>query len=212
MKTQGARFRFIREKLGLSKTEFAKALDIPASLESVIESGGREASRDILVRLANRYRVNLNWYLSGDGESAIPDSPGTETAGVPLVLQEAAAGRGIEIDDYAETRTVPVPGQLLRGLNPANLKAVTVRGDSMVGREIFDGDIVIFNPLDTDSESISVVSVAGQLLVKHVSVDRLADTVTLTSANAMYPPRVISGSDLSGVKIEGKLVACLHRM
>jgi len=210
--TQAERFLGVRQKLGISQQDFAHALGIHPSIASIIESGGREPSKAVLARLASVYKVNLNWFLTGDGESLIPDSVETDSVSVPHILQEAAAGRGAEIEDYPDIRTVSVPRSIIQGLNPDTLRAVSVRGDSMIEKEIFDKDIVVFNKDDTTGEAICVVSVAGQLLVKHVSFDRIKNKLTLTSANRMYPPRIIKGADLSDVKVEGRVVACIHSM
>lgn len=212
MKTQAERYRYIRERTGLSQKAFAESLGIQQSLSSYIESGAREASREVLSRLASVYRVNLNWYLMGSADASVPGDETAQAVLVSLVDQEVAAGRGVDIADYPETRSIPVPRELVSGLRAETLRAVTVRGDSMVDRAIFDRDIVIFDPLDARGDSVSVVSVSGQLLVKHVVVDRLKGTVTLVSANPLYPPRVIAGPELEGVAIEGRVVACLHRM
>jgi SOS-response transcriptional repressor LexA len=71
---------------------------------------------------------------------------------VSFVDQEVAAGRGVDIADYPETRSIPVPRELVSGLRAETLRAVTVRGDSMVERAIFDRDIVIFDPLDAGGQ------------------------------------------------------------
>jgi SOS-response transcriptional repressor LexA len=46
-----------------------------------------------------------------------------------------------------------------------------VRGDSMIEKEIFDRDIVVYNINDRAGETICVVSLAGQLLVKTVIIE-----------------------------------------
>jgi phage repressor protein C with HTH and peptisase S24 domain len=152
--------------------------------------------------------VNLNWFLSGVGSP----QEGEETALVELVNQEAAAGRGIFIDDYAETKVIPVPHVLTHPYNSAQLKAVFVSGDSMTGEKIYDGDIAIFYPQLTRGDAVYVVSVGDTLLVKRVDFDEVEKTITLISANPSYAPRIIAGKDLESVKIEGRVVACLHRM
>jgi transcriptional regulator with XRE-family HTH domain len=215
MRTQESRFKFIRERAGLSKAEFAAALSIPPSLESYIESGQRRASLDVLQRLADAYAVNINWFLSGDGEPFLDEIAGSgddDSVSVLRVSQEVAAGRGVDIDEYADTGTIAVPRALVPGCNPRRLRALTVRGDSMIERHIADRDIVVFNTADREGESVSVVSVAGQLLVKHVSFDPIKQRLTLTSANPVYPPRVIEAEDLASATIEGRVIACLHRM
>ena len=210
--TQAGRFAYIRQKVGLTQQDFAQALGIHPSIESIIETGAREASKAVLARLASVYKVNLNWFLTGDGESLIPDSSETDSVLVPYILQEAAAGRGAEIEEFADIRTIAIPRSIIGGMNCETLRAVTVRGDSMIEKEIFDRDIVVFNKVDTTGEAICVVTVAGQLLVKHVSFDSIKNKITLTSANPMYPPRIIEGIDLADVKVEGRVVACIHGM
>lgn len=208
--TQADRFTYIRERLGLSKQDFAASLGIHPSVASVIESGDREASKDVLSRLALVHKVNLNWYLTGNGDSRIPEPDSRDSVYVPHILHEAAAGRGVEIDDYAETRMIAVPRSLLARSNPATLRAVTVRGDSMTEKEIYDRDIVVYDANDVAGDAICVVSVSGQLLVKYVSVEAANRRITLLSANKLYPPRIVEGPDMEAVKIEGRVVACLH--
>jgi phage repressor protein C with HTH and peptisase S24 domain len=162
----------------------------------------------VLGKLASEYRVNLNWLLTGIGNP----QEGEETALVELVNQEAAAGRGVVIADYAETKAVPVPHALIHPYSPATLKAVFISGDSMAGEKIYDGDIVIFYPLLTRGDAVYVVSVGDTILVKRIDFDKVKKAVTLISANPSYPPRVIAGKDLESVKIEGRVIACLHRM
>jgi hypothetical protein len=50
------------------------------------------------------------------------------------------------------------------------------------------------------------------LVVKRVDFDEIRKSITLISASPSYPPRVIAGQDLENVKIEGRVIACLHRM
>jgi len=212
METQGKRYAAIRARSGLSQQEFAESLGISQPQASLIEADRRDAGRDVLQRLASVYRVNLNWYLTGSDESTPFAGETGSTVTIAHILQEAAAGSGTDIDDTAEVRTITVPRSLVAGYNPDRLRAVTVRGDSMIEKEIFDRDIVIYNPQDTDGDSVSVIFVSGQLLVKHVVPDPITATLTLISANKVYPPRLIAGEELSRVKIEGRVVACLHRM
>jgi phage repressor protein C with HTH and peptisase S24 domain len=82
----------------------------------------------------------------------------------------------------------------------------------MTGEKIYDGDIVIFCPGLIAGDAVYVVSVDDTLLVKRVNFDEPSQLITLISANPVYPLKMVSGKDLEGVKIEGRVVACLHRM
>jgi SOS-response transcriptional repressor LexA len=61
------RFVIIRKELGLNIKNFADSLDMAPTTVSSIESGSREPSKEVLIKLASRYSVNLHWMLTGDG-------------------------------------------------------------------------------------------------------------------------------------------------
>jgi len=202
------RFLFIYKQSSLSQTEFGKSLGLSKSQVCHILSGRTKPSRDVLNKLNSEYGVNLNWFFSGQGRPQ--ESQGI--ASIELINQEAAAGRGIQIEDYTEANSIPVPYSIIHPHKPSGLKAVYISGDSMTGEKIYDGDIVIFCPQLTSGDAVYVVSVGDSLIVKRLSFDRIKNTITLISANSCYPPRVLARKELENVKIEGRVIACLHRM
>jgi SOS-response transcriptional repressor LexA len=208
LETESERFLFICQKSGLSQAAFGASLGLSRSQVSHILSGRTKPSREVLDKLVSLYGVNLNWFLSGVGTP----QEAKETAFIDLVYQEAAAGKGITIEDYAEVSVISIPQALIRPYSPSKLKAVFVSGDSMIGEKIFDGDIVVFCPHLTTGTAVYVVSVGDTLLVKRVSFDKTSQSITLIGANPSYSSKVISRKDLGNVKIEGRVVACLHRM
>ena len=208
MKSEIERFLYICQQSGLSQTAFGLSLGLSKSQVSHIMSGRTKPSREVLDKLVEKYGVNLNWFLSGQGN---PQEQ-LETAFVELIDQEAAAGKGIFIEDYPETSSIPVPQALIHPHKASGLKAVYVSGDSMTGEKIYNGDIVIFCPRLRSGDAVYVVSVGESLLVKRVDFDEADSTITLISANPYYPPRVLSGEELENVNIEGRVIACLHRM
>jgi SOS-response transcriptional repressor LexA len=144
METEAERYNFIQEKSGFSKKAFAESLGITKEHGYLIGKGSQKPPRDVLERLCTLYRVNLNWFISGQGKSGLePDE-----AIIELLDQEAAAGRGREIADYTEKRFLQIPLSLIAPHRPENLQAVYVAGDSMMDEKIFDGDIVIFTPVN----------------------------------------------------------------
>jgi len=202
------RLLYILELSGLSQTAFGASLGLSKSQMSHIISGRTKPSREVLVKIALKYKINLNWFISGQG---CPQEE-SEITLVELINQEAAAGRGIFIEDYPETSAIPVPQTLIHPHKPSVLKAVYVSGDSMIEEKIHDGDIVIFCPKFTSGNAVYVVSVGDSLLVKRVHFDGIKKTITLISANSCYPPRILTDDEVENVKIEGKVIACLHRM
>jgi phage repressor protein C with HTH and peptisase S24 domain len=207
VKTEAERYAYIQEKSGLSKKDFATSLGLAKSQGSLMSQGKLKASRETLSQMASLYHVDLTWFITGEG------SPEIGPGGVAVLLhdQEAAAGQGREIGEYVENRTVRVPAELIAPHRAANVRAVYVAGDSMEGAGINDKDIIIFRPCQPEGNGIYVLSIGTTLLIKRVEFDPFHQSIILISANPAYPPREISGFDLETFKIEGRVIACLHR-
>jgi transcriptional regulator with XRE-family HTH domain len=59
------RFRSIRRKTGLSQKDFAQSIGLSQTVIAEIERGGREPSRSVLVAIAQKYKISLDWLLLG---------------------------------------------------------------------------------------------------------------------------------------------------
>jgi SOS-response transcriptional repressor LexA len=208
MRNEGERYQFVQGRSGLTKAAFAESLGISRSHGHFLETGKQKPPREVLERLQTIYKVNLNWFISGQGASGLE----ADGAVIELLDLEAAAGPGRELEDYAEKQTLKVPLSLVAPHRPDKLRAVHVAGDSMVDEKIFDGDIVIFSPGQSQGNGVYVVSVGSTLLVKRVDFDDSGQSIDLISANPAYPVRHFEGSDLANLRIEGKVIACVHRM
>jgi phage repressor protein C with HTH and peptisase S24 domain len=207
MENEAERYTFIQKASGLNKSDFAASLGISKAYGYQIATGRAKAPRQSLKLLALKYRVNLNWYLYGQGEAAAE-----EEASIEFIEQEAAAGTGMEVDEYAKKQALRLPLSLITPYRPEKLKAVYVSGDSMIDSRIYDGDVVIFYPGLIQGNGIYAVSVENTLLVKHVEFDGPGKSISLISANPEYEPRLYSGSDLEDIRITGLVVACYHRV
>jgi len=204
IENEAQRLKEVLMRSGMSARQFSEILGVSEGQMSNILRGNRKPSREVLDRLADYFDIDLNWLLRGETEDIVY---------IELIKQEAAAGHGMEIDEYAERQTIAVPRSFLGTHKPKNLKAITVRGDSMIDAQIFDGDYVLYDTSYQLGENISVVSVGNMLLIKRVVIDNVKETVTLFSANktADYPPRIFSGSEREDVRIVGKVIAWWHR-
>ena len=217
-----ARFACVRSRSGLSKKAFAESLGIHPVVSGDIELGKREPSREVLIRLARVYGVDITWLLTGtasagneyanprksDDAARDSDSPMTE---IEFVRQEAAAGRGAEIEDGAETTRLPVPRSLIAPHRSDRVRAVEVRGDSMTGIGLDDRDIVFFTIAERTGDGVHVISIENQLLVKRVHFDPAGQTVDVISENPQYEPRRLSGVDLEQFRVEGRVIGWMHR-
>ena len=207
MENEAERYNFIQKSSGLNKSEFAASLGISKAYGYQIATGRAKAPRQSLKRLALEHHVSLNWYLYGQGEPIA-----SEEASIELLEQEAAAGRGQEVRDYIERKSLSIPLPLIAPYRPEKLRAVYVAGDSMINANIYDGDTVVFYPGLIRGNGVYVVSVGNTLLVKRVEFDGPGQSLTLVSANPAYKPRRYKGNELESVRVEGLIVACWHRV
>lgn len=117
---------------------------------------------------------------------------GTIAAGGPLLAQE-------NLED-----TLPLPRDLV---GPGTLFALRVRGDSMEGAGILDGDLVVVRQQTTADHGDIVAALVGdeEATVKRLSRQR--GKVTLLPENPRYEPIVEDR-----VQILGKVVAVLRKV
>jgi SOS-response transcriptional repressor LexA len=203
-------FLTVLRQSGLSNKEFAARLGLTASQITNIIKGRRNPSMAVLEKLKDNFGLDFNWYFYGNAGPASIDQE-SDSAFIPYFEQGAAAGRGIEIDDAAPRRRLTVPGFLLKGHDPRRVAAVAISGDSMIGEKINDGDVVLFHIGLKNGNGIYIVSVETTLLCKRIDFDEISRKITLISANPAYAPRELSGPELENVKIEGCVIAVLHR-
>ena len=82
-----------------------------------------------------------------------------------------------------------------------------VRGDSMIGAGIKDGDIVFIRKQESvDDGEIAAVLVEDEATLKRVYISD--DAVTLISENPKYKPMVYTKKQCKNIRILGKAVAC----
>ena len=145
------------------------------------------------------------------------------------VVRRLGGRRGIELSpEHAPEPGVPVVGRVAAGMPilaeqnidgyidlSAEVDAdesvflLKVKGDSMVDRSIFDGDMVLVRPADRLSPGeLGVVAVDGEATVKEVHVSR--DRVTLRSRNAAkgYPDQVYGPE--RDIRVVGRVVMAIR--
>jgi repressor LexA len=120
---------------------------------------------------------------------------------VPLVGRIAAGSPILAEEDIEEI--FPLPTELV-GNDPVFM--LRVRGDSMIGAGIFDGDFVVVRrqPEARNGEIVAALIDGEEATVKRFR--READRVVLLAENPAYEPIVLRG----GVEIIGKVVAVLR--
>ena len=119
--------------------------------------------------------------------------PGRIAAGAPIEALQNEIGR------------VPAPADLVGG---ADHFALEVRGDSMIGAGILEGDIVILRRGDTAESGDIVVALIDEEEATLKRLRRRGNSIALEAANPAYETRIF-GPDR--VRIQGKLVALTRR-
>jgi transcriptional regulator with XRE-family HTH domain len=85
LKTAASRMRAVREKLKLKQVDFANQLGISQSYLSIVESGKRKPSFELMFSLLTRFNVDLPWVLTGQGEMFIKTNQGSSFMGASFM-------------------------------------------------------------------------------------------------------------------------------
>jgi phage repressor protein C with HTH and peptisase S24 domain len=194
------RFADIRKSTGLNKRQFADSLGINQSVAGDIELGKREPSREVMLKLATIYNVDIHWLLTGDGKQARELTTNTELNRlpvyhaselpegafvVPLLDQGLSAGPGSYLPEEDKAKAlVHVPAYLSHYGD--KIAALTVDGDSMYPT-LHRGDMVICDSCGWSGEGIYALRMNGAGFVKRIT--QRPGKFVIISDNPKYPPQ-----------------------
>lgn len=177
--------REIGEAVGLQSPS-----SVHAQLATLAERGYLE--KDATRPRAIRVRMDL---------AGLPVDEG-QTQRVPIVGQIAAGGPILAVENVEDT--LPLPRALV---GAGTLFALRVKGDSMVGAGILDGDIVVVRQQQTANDGEIVAALIGGEEATVKRLRRRAGKVSLEAENPAYAP--IEPED---VAVVGKVVSVLRRI
>lgn len=208
--TIGQRIAECRERRGWSQKKLGELLSVARTTVASWEQGARSPGKDDLRRLADIFNVSID-YLCGraDGPGYIgqeikaPEIPpgawpvisvvrvpilGAIRAGEPVLAEENILG-------WEE-----VPADTVRDGDYFFLR---VKGDSMIGARIADGDLVLVRqqPIVDDGQIAVVMVGAEEAVLKRVH--HVNGQLILTSENSDYPPMLVQNGD---ARIIGKVM------
>jgi SOS regulatory protein LexA len=199
------RLKALRKQNGYSNADMAKMVGVARPTYISWESGTRNPSLEMVQKLAEVFGVSVDYLLGNDTKIDVTYNLDNES--IPIdqimrvpVLGYIAAGQPI----FAEEQIVDYeimcnPGKYKEG----DLFFLTVKGDSMIGARIYDGDRVLVRVQpDVEDGEIAVVNVDGEnATLKRVK--RINGHVLLLSENPKYEPIVIKSSQ---ARICGKVI------
>lgn len=193
--------------------EMKEALDL-ASKSGIHRLITALEERGFLRRLPHRARALEVLKLPDSAAPAAPPkgrtnfrpsivSEGRAGVGVPI-LGQIAAGVPIEALQNEIGRIQP-PDDLL---GSGDHFALEVKGDSMIGAGILDGDVVLIKRTETANSGDIVVALIDNEEATLKRLRKRGNSVALEAANPAYETRIF-GPDR--VRIQGKLVAMIRR-
>jgi repressor LexA len=122
---------------------------------------------------------------------------------VPL-LGRIAAGTPIEAIQHEVDRIPAPPWMVGKGEH----FALEIRGDSMVGEGILDGDTVIIRRADTAENGDIVVALVDEQEATLKTLKRKGGMIALEAANPAYETRILPPDR---VRVQGRLVGLLRK-
>lgn len=193
--------KYYRTKKGLDQLEIARQIGVSKQAYSNYELGKRQASHEILVKLARILDTSVDSLLTGSpAQSEAEPLPTVNTYQIP-VFESVSAGFGA----YADDRICGyMPLFITSDAEARETICVRVRGSSMYPR-IEDGALIQVHKQDyADNGQIVVMLVDGEeAVVKRYFCDTARAVVRLESYNPEYPPRVFRGAEIERLKILG---------
>ncbi len=150
--------------------------------------------------LAEHLRVSPEWLMGYDRPEDRAQAAGLMPVEVKQrpVLGQIAAGRPI----YAESPS----DYYVEENDDRAVFSLKVKGDSMIGARIYDGDTVFIHAQpDVEDGEIAVVLIDDEATLKRVY--KVDDRIILRAENPAYPPMEFSKADGKALRILGKAIA-----
>jgi len=226
------RLKQARNSLGMSQAKIAELCSIPQTTYSKYENGG--AIPESIMLVLAKFGFNLHWLITGSGNMFLDDSKSVSIEladtkvsyisakgstvtveipdgglSIPIITQKLSAGPGQPWtqDDIIDGERLPIISRFIKPWNKDRVFAAEVRGDSMSGIQMFDGDMVIFVRGEVEGDGIYVITVDDEVYVKRVAFNPFDRKVTIKSENDRYDPITV---DADRITLVGKVIGWLH--
>ena len=200
--TSGERIKKLRERLGLTQSEFARRLNYPPAYIYQLEKGIRNPGLSVLKRISELIGEKEEFIITEDDESFLKKIIARLTPEekekvlksiyrlkkIPLIeipiLGYVSAGEPLELEDILEPiDTVTIPEDESRNVS----FGLFVKGDSMKDLGIEDGDILLVNAnSQVESGSLVIAMIDDKATFKRLK--KINGKVLLEPANEKYEP------------------------
>lgn len=185
---------------------FIQSYGYSPSFEEIADFFGYRSLATVHEHLTNLERkgyIRRNYNESRSVEPSEPVQSRSVAADLPLLGRVAA---GYPIEAIEDSETVSVPEDMLSGDGP--FFALRVRGDSMIGDLIRDGDCVVVDGRETAEDGEMVIALVNG---ESATVKRLYreddGRIRLQPANDRHPPQYYQEED---VKVRGVVIGVIR--
>ena len=86
--TINERIKAVRKKLGISQRDFCCGIYLSHSFYAKIETGTRNPNQRVFELICNKYKVNKDWLITGNGEMFNESSPDMELLQITELIKE----------------------------------------------------------------------------------------------------------------------------
>lgn len=201
------RLKELRLKKKLLQKDVADYLGVNRTTYVKYETGASQPDNDTLSRLADFFGVSVDYLLGRENNIAKQD-PLPEYSNIfriekkryPL-LGDIACGKPLFADEDHESF-------VLAGSAVDADFCLRVKGDSMTGARIYDGDIVFIKEMPVvENGDIAAVVIGDEATLKRVYYYPEKKKLVLNAENPRYEPFVFVEEELNEIRILGKAVA-----
>jgi phage repressor protein C with HTH and peptisase S24 domain len=216
----------------MSQRAFGELLGIPQTTYANYESGKAVMPDELKKSLADM-GINLHWLITGNGPMTLDGEPAPTLPvnssvtymsvkgsmvtqeipdgglSVPILIQKLSAGPGQEWTDadIIDGERLQIIARFIKPWQKDRVFAAEVRGDSMTGIQLFDGDMVFFVHGEVEGDGLYVLTVDNEVFVKRIAFNPFEKKVTIKSENDRYDPMTV---DADRIVLLGKVIGWLH--
>lgn len=194
--------RKLRTEKGISQDELARLTGYKdRSSITKIESGKVDLAQSkimLFAKVLGTTPADLMGLTTTSNDSLPPEAIKLETKNLPI-LGSVACGK--PIFDPSDGVQIKVPSSFHADFG------LYARGDSMIGADIHDGDLVFFvQQPSVENGQIAAVFIDDEVTLKRVYYQQ-GERLVLQAENSSVPPIIIEGPDLNQVHIIGRAIA-----
>lgn len=201
MPTKGTRIKQAREKIGMSQTDMAEKIGVSKQTLYKYENDIiTNVPTDKIEAISRLVGVSPSYIMGWESNNIPPEAIPLESKTIPILGSVAC---GTPIFDPSDGIQIKVPASFHADFG------LYAKGDSMIGANINDGDLVFFIQQPTvENGQIAAVFIDNEVTLKRVYYQQGERLVLLSeNGDGNHPPIIVEGPDLNQVHIIGRAIA-----